>query len=361
LQGRPTGTGRYLRNLLRVWIDSDDRLIVYFNGPAPPEPLLGHRRVVSRPLGTRPRRGLVFQELILPSRAKADSLDVFFAPAYSCPWSLDVPRVTAVHDLSFWSFPQDFSLLDGMRRRALVNGSLSVSSAILACSEFTRREILSLRSDVARRVFHVPLGPADDIPRVADKQGARTRLGITGPLVLTVGAILNRRCLPVLLRAMALLLKRWPSAQLIVVGENRTHPPIDFHSMIWELGITRSVRLLGFVADADLADCYAAADMAVFLSEYEGFGLPALEAMSHGLPVVVSERPSLGEIFGEAALVTNPRSVPAVAGALERLLTYPDLRAEVGARASSFASTFSWRTTGQRTREILASVSRKQA
>ena len=141
LEGRPTGTGRYLRNLLAQWQRGPDRLVLYFNGPAPLDPRLASPRVVVRPLGGRPVRGLLWQQRVLPAAARGDGLDVFFSPAYSCPLPLPVPRVTAVHDLSFFSLPQDFALLDGVRRRLLVAASVRVSRSLVACSAFTGREI----------------------------------------------------------------------------------------------------------------------------------------------------------------------------------------------------------------------------
>ncbi len=137
-------------------------------------------------------------------------------------------------------------------------------------------------------------------------------------MILTVGAILNRRPLPTLARAAGRLRHRWPELTLHVVGENRTRPPLDLNRVVDDAGMTGRVRLDGFVDDAALALRYAAADVAVFLSDYEGFGLPALEAMARGVPVVASRAPSLGEIFGEAALLVEPRDELAVADAIDR-------------------------------------------
>jgi glycosyltransferase involved in cell wall biosynthesis len=112
------------------------------------------------------------------------------------------------------------------------------------------------------------------------------------------------------------------------------------------------------VSDEALADRYAAADAAVFLSEYEGFGLPVLEAMARGVPVVASTRPALGEIFAEAALGVDPRDEPRVEEALERVLTRPGLRADLAARGRALAAGFSWEETARRTREALHAAAR---
>ncbi|HXB54504.1 MAG TPA: glycosyltransferase family 1 protein [Vicinamibacteria bacterium] len=348
LQGRPTGTGRYLRNLLRLWTaGADDRFVAYFNGPPPADPVLAHPRILCR--GLPSRRGLFWQERSLPEAARTDGIQVFFSPAYTCPLALHVPRVTAVHDLSFFSHPQDFGALDGLRRRVLVAASIRASRTVLACSEFTRREIAGRFPDCADRILHVPLGPDDDLPPPPPRAEARARRGARGPYLLTVGAVLNRRCLPELLHAVALLRRPWPRLRLDVIGENRTHPRLDLEGLVQMLDLGGHVRLAGFADEATLAECYAAADAAVFLSEYEGFGLPALEAAARGVPLLVSRRPALGEIFGEAALVVEPRDVTAVAGALDRLLSEQALRESLVSRGRALAARYSWAETARQT------------
>jgi glycosyltransferase involved in cell wall biosynthesis len=340
LQGRATGTGRYLRNLLRSWTREAREIVAYFNGPAPADPVLDG--VTARPLGDGRARGLTWQQRVLPRAAAADALDVFFAPAYTCPLALDVPRVTTVHDLSFFSLPHEFGLADGMKRRWLVSASVARSARVLAQSDFTRRELMAHFPAAASRIRVVPLGPDDDLPPAPGRAEARARLGLSGPLLLTVGSIFNRRCLPELLRATARLARRHPGLRLEVVGENRTYPWLDVDALVRATDTGRSVRISGFLPDDDLALRYAAADVAVFLSDYEGFGLGVLEAMARGVPVVASQRPAMGELFGAGALLVDPRDPLAVAEAVTRVLNEPGLREDLVARGRAVASRFSW-------------------
>ena len=357
VQGRQTGTGRYLRNLVREWTRAGpDRLVAYFDGPVPAQPLLDHPRICRRPLGTGRTPGPVWQQILLPRAAEQDSLDVFFSPAYTCPLRLGAPRVTAVHDLAYFSCPQDFPLGHAVRRRALVASSVHASRRILACSEFTRREIAARFPTVADRVVHVPLGPDDDLPPAPPRSEARRRLGLAGPFLITVGSIFRRRCLPELLRATARLRRRHPDVTLDVVGEDRTAPPLDLAGLTRRLGLEAAVRFSGFVDEAGLADRYAAADAAVFLSDYEGFGLPALEAASRGVPLLVSERPALGEVFAEAAWLVDPRDEGAIAAALDRLLGDPILRDRLRERGRALAARFSWSRTAALTRDALVAA-----
>jgi glycosyltransferase involved in cell wall biosynthesis len=353
LAGRPTGTGRYLRNLIRHWRDSGDRLFCYFNGPPALDPVLDHPAVRKRPVGDGCARGIVWQESQLPRIVRDDHLDVFFAPAYSCPLSLEVPRVTTVHDVSFFACPQDFAFADGLRRRVLLRLSLRASRVVTVVSEFTRREILRLFPGIDAAVVHVPHGSDDGLPPLPPRAEARERLGVCGPFVITVGTVLNRRCLPELLRSAAKLARRRPGLVLDVVGENRTHPRLDLEELADELGIRPRVRFSGYVEDQQLVDRYAAADAAVFLSEYEGFGLPALEAAARGVPLVVSRDPSLGEIFRDAAVLVDPRDETEIAAALGRVLEDEALRARLVEAGRALAARHSWADAARRTREAL--------
>jgi glycosyltransferase involved in cell wall biosynthesis len=361
LQGRPTGTGRYLRNLLRYWgrAEGPDEIVAYVSGRAPADPVLAAPRLSVRSVGDGRERGLVWQELRLPAAVAADALDVFFSPAYACPLRLRVPRVTTLHDLSFFSHPQDFPYVEALRRRLLVGASVRASRALLAVSPFTRREIARRFPEASGRVVDVAEGPDDDLPAAPPRDEARRRLGVSGPLLLAVGSIFNRRCLPELLRALALLSKRLPGVRLHVVGDNRTHPRLDLERLARDHGVATAVRFLGFVDEAQLADHYAGADVALALSEYEGFGLPALEALARGVPLVLANRPALHELFGEAGMTVSPRDPRGIAETISTLLASPALRADLVARGQRLAARFSWQTAAARTLEVLHGAARR--
>ena len=359
LQGRPTGVGRYLRNLVRgLTEEHGDTVVAFVVGQPPADRVLEHPLVEVRPL-RRMRPGLAWQQLSLPPSVRTNTLDVFFAPAYTCPWFLGIPCVTTVHDLSFFALPEDFAWLDGVRRRVTVAASIRASARVIAVSDFTRREIVSRFPAAADRVVTIPHGSDDDLPPAPGRDEARARLGLRGPLVLTVGTVFGRRRLPVLLRAVSRLRARFPGLRLDVVGDVRAHPPFDGPALARRLGLQDCVSFSGFVDEAGLADRYASANAAVFLSAYEGFGLPALEAMARGVPVVVSDRPALNEIFGEAALVAPLEDEQAIADAIARLLLDERLRETLLHRGRTLAARHSWTVTARRTHEALLAAARE--
>ena len=299
-------------------------------------------------------RGLAWQELRLAPAAERAGLDVFFAPAYWCPLRLKVPRVTTVHDLSFRSVPHDFAPVEALRWRLLVGLSVRVSRRILVVSAFSERELLTWHPEAAGRVVHIPHGADDATGSLPGRAEARRAIDVHGPLIVSVGAIFNRRRLPELLAAVSFLRRSRPGLTLAVIGENRTHPPIAFDAMLRQLGLENNVRLMGFVSEEQLATYYAAADVVAYLSDYEGFGLPVLEAMTRGVPVVTGDRPSVSELFGEAASLIDPQSPAAIARALEGVLSDAALRERRIANGRALARRFSWSRAAEATRSALA-------
>ena len=352
VQGRPTGVGRYLRSLLRRWEDATPHTFILYASEAVDVPLTSTRIQIRVLSGSHP---LVFEQRSLPAAVASDRVDVLLSPAYSCPLLTSVPRVTAMHDLSFFARPEEFTLIHGLRRRIMARLSARASSSLLACSHFTRGEIeRHLGAAAAAKTVVVPLGPDDDLPQAPSREASRAALGLGEAdfYLLTVGTILARRNIPVLVRAVARLAADRPGLRLGIVGENRTHPFEDPRVLARDLGCEGAVRLSGFVPDADIARHYAAADAAIFLSEYEGFGLPALEAMARGVPTIIANRGSLNEMFAPGALVIEPAEAD-VADGLRRVLFEPTVAQDLRLRGLEHAKAFSWERTAEQTLRIL--------
>jgi glycosyltransferase involved in cell wall biosynthesis len=230
-----------------------------------------------------------------------------------------------------------------------------VSRSILACSDFTKGEIRRhLGEGAAAKTEVVLLGPDDDLPAGPSRAASRAALGIQDGVasIITVGTVLRRRNVSTLVRAVARLREQRPNARLGIVGENRSHPFEDVAALANSLGCAREVQVSGFVSDEDVALHYAAADAAVFLSEYEGFGLPALEAMARGVPTIIADRGSLNELFAAGALVTEPEET-AVTDALMRVLGDSVVSADLAQRGVERAKFFSWERAACETLAVL--------
>ena len=341
LSGNPTGVGRYLRSLLRRFaLDNRHHFVIY--GSAPMALPVESSWIEVRVLDAGP--SLIFEQRTLPRALREDRIDVLLSPAYSCPLFGSIPRVTAIHDLSFFARPGEFGFAHGLRRRVMARLSARVSRSVLACSEFTKSEIeRHLGAAAAAKTEVVRLGPDDDLPQGPGREASRNALGLEegAAYIITVGTILRRRNVGTLIRAVARLQDAMPDLRLGVIGENRSHPFEDLDALARSLGCAEAVRVSGFVPDEEVATHYAAADLAVFLSEYEGFGLPALEAMSRGVPVIIADRGSLNEMFASGAVVVEPEET-AVAAALNRVLNDPGAGASLRWKGVEQAKSFSW-------------------
>ena len=263
--------------------------------------------------------------------------------------------MTAIHDLSFFARKDEFGFGHGLRRRLMARGSARVSRSILACSEFTRSEVRRhLGPLAARKTEVVALGPDDDLPQGPGRAEARAALGLTdeAAYVITVGTVLKRRNVSTLVRAVARLRGPRPAVRLGIIGENRSHPFQDLVALARDLGCEHEVFMSGFVSDEEIARHYAAADVAVFLSEYEGFGLSALEAMSRGVPTIIANRGSQNELFAAGTLVIEPDE-GSVAEALMRVLSDVAVSADLRQRGLARAKFFSWERAAQETLRVL--------
>ena len=352
LSGKPTGVGRYLRSLLRRFaLDPRHEFVIY--GSAPISLAVETERTEVRVLpGGHP---LAWEQRTLPGVLRNDRIDVLLSPAYSCPLVASVPRVTAIHDLSFFARRGEFGFVHGLRRRVMARLSARASTSILACSEFTRSEIhRHLGEAAASKTEVVLLGPDDDLPKGPNREASRKALGLEAgdAYVIAVGTVLRRRNVSTLVRAVARLREAMPEIRLGIIGENRSHPFEDLEALARGLGCSDAVRVSGFVSDEEVAAHYAAADIAVFLSDYEGFGLPALEAMARGVPVIIADRGSQNELFAPGALAVEPEET-AVAAALNRALNEPSVGADLRFRGLERAKAFSWVRAANETIAVL--------
>jgi len=344
LCGRPTGVGRYLADLLMQW-SVDDRarrhdFVLY--APEAVSLTLDARRFATRLVAGSP--GTWWEQVRTPTVAADDHLDVWFAPGYTAPLRLRVPTVVAIHDLSFVAHPEWFRVREGMRRRWLTRQSASRATAIVTISEFSKREVIERLNIAEERIFVIQ-------PGIGTRVRATPRP--SGPRVLFVGSIFNRRRLPDLIRAFAPIARTNSDASLDIVGENRTYPREDLHLTISAEGLQDRVRLHEYVSDDQLRDLYARARAFVFLSEYEGLGLTPLEALAAGVPPVLLDTAVARESCGDAALYVPIGDLPRTTRALETLLFDELTRARILGARSHVLERYSSPAAAKRTLSVI--------
>ena len=347
---RPTGVGRYLLEILRAWSDLPETAGHEFILCAPRQPPVAGLRIstMTETGGRLPRAsgvsrgGTVWEQRTLPQLVRRAHADVLFAPAYTSPLRCPVPVVLTMHDVSFAAHPEWFSWREGFRRRMLARMSAKRAARVIADSEFSKGEIATRLGVDRGRIDVIYLG-APTPPPSAPRE----------PVVLYVGSIFNRRHIPVLIEAFSRVAARHPAVRLEIVGDNRTHPPIDIDGAIARSGAADRVRVRPYVSDDELAALYARASAFAFLSEYEGFGLTPLEAIAAGVPAVVLDTAVAREIYGPAAQYVERPDATLVASALERVLTDRSARSQLLDAGSAQLQQYSWRDCARRTLQVL--------
>jgi glycosyltransferase involved in cell wall biosynthesis len=348
LWGEPrSGIGRYTRSLTEqlARIAPDERWIHYVDRPPGTVPPGVEVRCLPGP------HRLLWSLWHAPRDLRRRPVDVFhgvtgFELPPRGPWAL----VTTVHDLVPLRLPALVPARHRWAVRCLLGGALRRARRIIAVSEATRAELLARYRLTPARVVVVPeaAGPEFAPPAAGVVAATRARYGLARPYVLFVGFLEPKKNLGALLEAVARLRRRgaWGSTELVVVGAPGWGPRPA--ARVRALGLEGAVRCVGPAPEADLPALYAGALAFAFPSLWEGFGLPVLEAMAAGTPVLAADRGALPEVTAGAALLVEPAPDPLAAG-LERLLADAGLRERLRAAGLARAAQFSWERTARET------------
>jgi glycosyltransferase involved in cell wall biosynthesis len=367
LSGRYTGDRTYWRGLIGglAAIDPVNEYVLYTRRPleGDPPPGLGPN-FIWRQIES-PSNDALWMLMGWPRALKADKIEVAHTQ-YNIPLlGAPCPVVTTVHDVSFRVHPDLFLAKDRWILNALVPRSMRQAASVIAVSESTRRDILRFYPQVPKDNVRVVLEAADARfrPPEGGQETARTmankRLGLDDrPYLLAVGVLQPRKNLALLLDAFALLklgLKiegNPPPHRLVIAGKRGWLDDTDAQLAALPEEVTRDIVPAGYVADDDLPTLYGGADALCYPSRYEGFGLPPLEAMACGCPVLCSRSSSLPEVVGDAGILLPPDDSDAWARALGKLLSAPPILARWRARGPERAALFSWEKAARETLEV---------
>jgi glycosyltransferase involved in cell wall biosynthesis len=311
---------------------------------------------------TLPHTPLIRIPLTLSAELRKHPVDVlhvqFTAPPF-CP----CPVVVSIHDLSFEHLPQTFKRRSRTQLRLTVRHSARRAARILSLSQHTRRDIVETYGIDSNRIEAIPLAAPDHFSAVTDNselQRVRHNYGIVGDYILSVGSIQPRKNLARLVKAYASLRGNCSAEtlpKLVLVGKCAWLYDETLRTLN-EMGVKDTVVLTGYVPETDLPALYSSALCFVYPSYFEGFGLPPLEAMKCGTPVIVGNRTSLPEVVGDAALKVDPFDVDAIASALGKLINDSELRKKLSQMGQERASTFTWRETARQTLRVYQEVAR---
>lgn len=310
---------------------------------------------------------LAWEQVGIVNASRRAGADLVHVPYFSAPLLQRTPLVVTIHDVIPLAMP---AYARSWRVRAylrLVGRAARRAARIITDSAYSRDDIVRHLGLPDERIRVVPLGVSDafrPVESYADEERIerlRERFGLRRPFVLNVGGFDLRKRLDVLVEGFAIAAAALDTEYDLVIAGNphsanpSLYPPLE--PLIHALGIADRVRLLGFVSEEDKRELYRAAEVFAFTSEYEGFGLDPLEAMACGAPVICSNRTSLPEVVGDAAVLVEPEP-EAVGAAMVALLSSPDLRADLALRGRRRADAFTWGRTADATIAVYCEILR---
>lgn len=286
--------------------------------------------------------------LPLPVELITGFLDIYHSPDFTLPPILsDIPTLLTVHDLSFLRDPE--SAAPGLRGylEVAVKRSVQLATHVLADSQSTKNDLIELYATPEDKITVLYAGVSSTFRRITDldqlmKVRKRYRLG-DQPFVLSVGTLQPRKNHATLIKAFELTLMDSDYNLVLAGGQGWSYEEV--YDLVRSRGLQHRVLFPGFVADEDLSALYSSADVMAFPSLYEGFGLPVLESMACGVPVLASNLSCLPEVAGDAALFVDPRDVEAMSAAMLKLVSNVDLRGTLRKKGFERVEQFSWQSS----------------
>ncbi|CAA9546084.1 MAG: hypothetical protein AVDCRST_MAG43-605 [uncultured Thermomicrobiales bacterium] len=338
---RRTGVSRYIGELidaLEQQLAEAERLTIMGRGvPA---------------IASNPSLRIAWEQTGLPLSGLAHRLNVFHGPLNVVPLAMRTPKVVTVHDLAFLRFPDQLPRARRAYMIAATRLSARTADRIIAVSQSTADDLMHWLDLPQDRITVIPEAPSPRIQRVVGTSlnVFRMRFEVDRPYILAVGTLEPRKNLDFFLRVFASVADRIPH-ELVLVGPEGWMTE-SFHQTLLELKLGDRIRLTGFVSDAELGGWYSGADVFVFPSTYEGFGLPAVEAMTCGVPILASDASCFPEVIGDAGMLVAPTDFEGWADALLRLVLDRDLNEAFRRQSREHGRTYSWDRTAAETLAI---------
>jgi glycosyltransferase involved in cell wall biosynthesis len=344
LLGQRAGIGNYTAHLLAALLRTQPEYeyLLYSNRPLGElEPAL---RAAGRVYGYLPQSRWLWMQLMLPRLVAYTRPDLCHYTNASAPLRQRHPFVITIHDASLFLYSQYHPRSRLLAIRALLPVLARRAAAVITVSEHARADLsrtLQLSADKIHVVYEAPAPHFQPITDEARLESLRRAYYLPENFIFYLGALEPRKNLYRLVQAVGQLRRHGCDIRLVLAGPTgwQMH---GFQQLIMRQGLETAVQYLGYVPDSDLPGLYSLATIFAFPSLYEGFGLPPLEAMACGAPVLTSRASAMAEVCGDAACLVDPYSVEAISDGLRQLLADPEWRTELGRRGRLRARLFSW-------------------
>jgi len=281
--------------------------------------------------------------------------DVFFTPSHYAPRFSPCPRVISIMDLSFLRYPEMFKAQDLYQLKSWTAYSVAKAARILTISKSSKNDIIKYYQVPEEKVV-VTYPGADGIKDMTDKTDMRKKYGIKGDYILSVGTLQPRKNFVRLIEAFSTL---GPNSYTLIIVGKKGWLYKEILAAPKKFGVEKKVKFLDYVPDEDLPALYQGAKCFVLISLYEGFGLPVLDALKYGVPMVGSNVSSLPEVMGEAGILVDPNNVQDIAKGIDKVINDTAIRQELIKKGKEQAAKFSWEKCGKETLKILEEVGEK--
>lgn len=365
VSGERAGVGHYTFHLVKalLTVDHQNTYVLYFDHRMPAavtDDLAGPNVLIRRLPFSRYRKFLPFAytHILLASFLMRDNLDVFHAPANVMPLSYNRPTVVTIHDLAIYEHPEWFPSQIASTR-LLVPQTIKKAAALIAVSQATKNDLLNLFTVTPKKVTVIPEAADTELLQLRDRTtDVRKAYGLPKRYILYVGTIEPRKSLTTLIQAWQRLIHLHPEAirdTALVIAGGAGYRGSEVLELITMLN-AKSINYIGYVSHNHKVKLMKEATAFVFPTRYEGFGLPVLEAMQLGTPVISTNISSIPEVAGTAALLCEPENVEALAEAIRRVLTRPAVAKKLRRAGKAQAQQFDWKKTARATLQLYRRV-----
>jgi len=361
MEDRPSGVGRFLEGLLSGLVEarSDVTWLLFFKG----EPFAHSLFVAAAEAGValrpqfdgRPRmRPIAWEQLRLPRLLREAGADAVFSPGYSLPLLSDLPGLLTLHDLAFESRPEEFRPRERWRRRLLARIGARRAARVLASSRFGAAELRRRYRVPPARLRILPGAVAARYFEAAEAPADLATLGVRPPYLLWVATLLPRRPVAWALTALRAAAATRPGLTLVLAGQDRLPGPDELTRLLAGSGLAERIVRLPFVPEELLPALYRSAELTLYPSAYEGFGLPPLESLAAGTAAVITPGQALEELWPDYPYLA-PFSEAGFVGTVLRALADPQ-RGAVATRGRERVSGLTWRASAEALEAQVAEV-----
>jgi glycosyltransferase involved in cell wall biosynthesis len=359
--GKGGGIERYLRGLLK-WlaiIDKKNEYLIFSNkdNTGTFERRENFREIIS-PVSARIRPAkILWEQIVLPFQLKKENVDIVLSAGNIAPKLTFCPSIVIIYDLISFSYPENFSLAEKLALKYLLRRTATVADRIITISESSRNEIKKWLG-VSEDKISVVHGGCDENFRKDHIKGdsIKNKFGVANGFIFCAASLRRYKNLEGLIKAFSILKKEHRIPQKLVLAGHKEKYFEKLQELVTLLGLQNDVIFTGFITEDELQSLYSSADTIVYPSFYEGFGLPILEAMASGTPVVASNVTSIPEVAGDAALLFDPHDIDEMAEKVHNVLKDENLQKSLISKGLERVKEFTWKRTAEKVLEVINSI-----